>query len=214
MSKNRSSPLAGFRGVGAGVILTADGVVVTHVSNVTGVEHPTVVLEDGRRFEAEVLGTDAETELALLRIPAKGLPALRIADSADVRPGQWVLAIGNPFGVARGSEEHLSANLGVITACSRVRAAGFKYRGYVFLTDAQINPGSYGGALVDLDGLLVALNGRVVKNEDTGTEMAVAIPVNDVMPAVVRILKSARKGPATRPAATKPMSTRPDRPAP
>ena len=201
---------AGFRGVGAGVILAADGVIVTHTSNVTGVDEPIVMLDDGRRFKATVVGTDSETELAVLRIRAKGLPTLRIADSGKVRPGQWVLAIGNPFGMAREAEDDLSANLGVITAYSRVRAGGFKYRGYVFLTDAQINPGSYGGALVDLNGLLVALNGRIVMSEDTNTEMGVAIPVNDVLPAVVRILKRERQAttrpsrPSTRPATTQP----------
>jgi len=201
---------AGFRGVGAGVILTADGVIVTHTSNVTGVDEPMVLLDDGRRFKAAVIGTDSESELAVLRIQAKGLPTLRIADSAKVRPGQWVLAIGNPFGMAREAEDDLSANLGVITAYSQVRASGFKYRGYVFLTDAQINPGSYGGALVDLNGLLVALNGRIVKSKDTNTEMGVAIPVNDVLPAVVRILKQERQAttrpgrPSTRPATTQP----------
>jgi len=215
-----------FRGMGAGVILAADGVIVTHTSNIAGVDEPTVVLNDGRRFKAAVLGTDAETETALLRIPAAGLPIMRFADSARVRPGQWVLAIGNPFGMARETEDHLSANLGVITAYSQVSAAGFKYRGYVFLTDAQINPGSYGGALVDLNGLLVALNGRVVTSKDTKTQMGVAIPVNDVLPAVVRILKQEKQrkereqreqrerttsrpaAPRTRPVATQPATGR------
>jgi S1-C subfamily serine protease len=196
-----------FRGVGAGVILSADGVIVTHIGNVVGVEEPMVLLSDGRRLPATVVGTDSETELAVLRVSAAGLPTLRFADSAKVRPGQWVLAIGNPFDVAREADEELSANLGVITAYSQVRAAGFKYQGFVFLTDAQINPGSYGGALVDLNGLLVALNGRVVTSQDTNTQMAVAIPVNDVLPAVVRVLKNPATAPAT--AATRPATTRP-----
>ena len=196
---------AAFRGVGAGVILKADGVIVTHSSNVIGVEEPTVLLQDGRRLPATVVGTDSDTEIAVLRVKAAGLPTLRFADSAAVRPGQWVLAIGNPFDVAREAEEELSANLGVITAYSQVRASGFKYQGFVFLTDAQINPGAYGGALVDLDGLLVALNGRVVTSSDTKTQMGVAIPVNDVLPIVVKILKGAATAPATasRPAATR-----------
>lgn len=198
---------AAFRGVGAGIILTEDGVIVTHTSNIADVEDPLVILGDGRRFTAEVVGSDDETEIAVLRIAAKGLPALRFADSGKVRPGEWVLAIGNPFGLAREAEDHLSANLGVITSYSRVSASGFKYRGFVFLTDAQINPGSYGGALVNLDGLLVALNGRVVTSDDTKTQMGVAIPVNDVLPTVVRMLQRP-KPPTTRSAAARP-TTRP-----
>lgn len=199
---------AAFRGVGAGIILSSNGVIITHAFNVANVEEPTVVLDDGRRFKAEIVGTDTNTEIAVLRIEADDLPPLRFGDSSKVRSGQWVLAIGNPFGVAREAEEDLSANLGVITAYSRVPASGFKYRGFVFLTDAQINPGSYGGALVNLDGLLVALNGRVVTSKDTKTQMGVAIPVNDVLPVVIRILK-APKRPASRPVTTKPAATRP-----
>lgn len=199
---------AAFRGVGAGIILTADGTIVTHQLNVANVDEPTVVLADGRRLKAEILGTDNETEIAVIRVKAKGLPTLKFADSSRVRAGRWVLAIGNPFGLAREAEDDLSTNLGVITAYTRVPAGGFKYRGLVFLTDAQINPGSYGGALVDLDGNLVALNGRVITSKDTNTQMGVALPVNDVLPVVIRIIKKSKeRQPATTRPTTEPADT-------
>jgi S1-C subfamily serine protease len=202
---------AGFRGVGAGIVLRKDGLIVTHQQNVANVDEPIVVLNDGRRFKATVLGSDNDTEIAVVRIEGRDLPTLKFADSSRVRPGTWVLALGNPFGLAREVEDDLSANLGVITAYSQVPAKeGFRYRGLVFLTDAQINPGSYGGALVDLNGNLVALNGRVIISRDTNTQMGVALPVNDVVPVVIRIIEesSSPKAPSTQPAVERP-TTRP-----
>ena len=131
--------------LGSGVILTADGIIVSNFHVVQEASQIRVVLTDRREFDAEVLLADEETDLAVLRLKgASGLPALALRDSDEVEVGELVLAIGNPFGVGQ------TVSSGIVSGLARSNLGIGGGRGYFIQTDAAINPGNSGGALVDL----------------------------------------------------------------
>lgn len=156
------------RGTGSGFIIQPDGLVVTNHHVIVGADEIEVVLKDGRIFPAEVVGRDAYTDLALIRIaPESPLPALPMGDSDQLAVGQWVVAIGSPFGLEQ------SVTVGIVSAKGRVIGSG-PYDDFI-QTDAAINPGNSGGPLVDLSGSLVGINTAIVAE---GHGIGFAIPVN------------------------------------
>ena len=138
--------------LGSGVIVDASkGYVLTNHHVIVGADDVSVTLSDGRTLKAEFLGSDADTDIALIRIPAENLTALPIADSSALNVGDFVVAIGNPFGLSQ------TVTSGIVSAVGRSGIRGLGYQNFI-QTDASINPGNSGGALVDLRGQLVGIN--------------------------------------------------------
>jgi serine protease Do len=158
----------GQRGSGSGCIIQSDGYVVTNNHVIADADQIEVVLKDGRVYTAVVVGRDAFTDLAMLKVdPDEDLPAVPLGDSDQLAVGQWVMAVGSPFGLAQ------SVTVGIVSAKGRVIGSG-PYDDFI-QTDAAINPGNSGGPLVDLSGTLVGINTAIVA---TGHGIGFAIPVN------------------------------------
>lgn len=154
--------------LGSGFILDKDGFIVTNNHVIEGADEIQVKLKDGKEYPAEIIGKDASTDLALIKIKADGdLPVLPLGDSDAIEIGQWVLAIGSPFGL-----EH-TVTAGIISAKGRVIGAG-PYDDFL-QTDASINPGNSGGPLINMDGEVVGINTAIVAG---GDGIGFAIPVN------------------------------------
>ncbi len=156
--------------LGSGVIVGADGVVVTNHHVVAGATEITVVLSDRREFEAKVLGTDERSDLAVIKVATKGekLPTLPFGDSDSLDVGDLVLAIGNPFGFSQ------SVTSGIVSALSRSK--GPNDYGTFIQTDAAINPGNSGGALVNMSGQLVGINSWIASPTGSYVGIGFAIP--------------------------------------
>jgi serine protease Do len=170
------------RGVGSGFIVEADGYIVTNHHVVDGAKTVEVTLVDGRSFTARVVGSDAETDLALLKIEATGLPAIPLGSSAALRVAEPVMAIGNPFGL-----DH-TVTVGIISATGRYIGAG---RFDDFLqTDAAINPGNSGGPLINTRGEAVGINSAIASRSGGFQGVGFAIPVDLAKP----ILQQLRAG--------------------
>ncbi len=138
--------------LGSGVIVDAkQGLVLTNHHVIEGADDVSVTLADGRTLKATFRGSDADTDIALMQIPAQNLTALPIADSDRLRVGDFVVAVGNPFGVGQ------TVTSGIVSALGRNNLPGLGYQNFI-QTDASINPGNSGGALVDLNGQLVGIN--------------------------------------------------------
>lgn len=162
------------RSVGSGFVLRSDGLIVTNHHVVSDADTLTVTLDDGRRFTGRVIGSDHVTDLALVRIDAVGLPTLPLAPPDSIRAGEFVLAIGSPFGLQR------TATWGIISATDRVIAQNPRVS-YI-QTDAPINPGNSGGPLVDLEGRVVGVN-NAVATEAEGIGFAVPVEtLNRILP--------------------------------
>ena len=140
------------QGAGSGVILTEDGYIVTNNHVVEDADEMTVKLNDNREFKARIIGTDKSTDLALIKIEAKGLQAIKIGDSDKLKLGEWVLAIGNPFSLTS------TVTAGIVSAKARSLNATPGSIDSFIQTDAAINPGISGGALVNAQGELVGIN--------------------------------------------------------
>ncbi|MGY0557843.1 Do family serine endopeptidase [Lysobacter sp. A421] len=140
------------RSLGSGVIVdAARGLVLTNHHVIEGAEQVTVTLADGRTLEAEFVGSDPDTDVAVMKIPAQDLQQVALADSADLRVGDFVVAVGNPFGIGQ------TVTSGIVSAVGRSGLRGLGYQNFI-QTDASINPGNSGGALVNLRGELVGIN--------------------------------------------------------
>ena len=138
-------------GVGSGVIITRDGYLLTNDHVVDRAKEVKVTLTDGREFTSKVIGGDAKTDIAVVRVDADNLPVVPMADSSNVKVGDVVLAVGNPFGVGQTVTE------GIVSAMNRGDMGLEDYEDFI-QTDAAINPGNSGGALVDIDGRLIGIN--------------------------------------------------------
>ena len=166
------APARPQQSAGSGVIIDASrGFVLSNHHVVARADSVTVTLKDNRRFEAEVLGSDPGTDIALLRIEADGLTALPIGDSDALAVGDFVIAIGNPFGLGQ------TVTSGIVSALGR---SGINVEGYedFIQTDASINPGNSGGALVNLHGELVGINTAIIGPSGGNVGIGFAVPVN------------------------------------
>jgi len=161
--------------LGSGVLVRADGVVVTNNHVIEGADEITVILSDRREFEAEIVLADTRTDLAVLRIQPDGadLPAVEFGDSDGLQVGDLVLAIGNPFGVGQ------TVTSGIVSALARTRVGVADYRSFI-QTDAAINPGNSGGALVAMDGRLVGINTAIFSKSGGSLGIGFAVPSNMV----------------------------------
>ena len=171
------------RGSGAGVVIDADeGHVVTNHHVIADADEITVVLEDRRTFEAELIGSDAATDIALLRIDADDLQALPLGDSEELAVGDFVVAVGNPFELGH------TVTSGIVSALGR---GGFSRQGYedFIQTDAAINRGNSGGPLVDLDGRLVGINSSIITPSGANAGVGFAVPSNIVQVVTSQILE-------------------------
>lgn len=161
--------------LGSGVIVRADGVIVTNNHVIEGASEITVVLADRRQFAASIVGTDEKTDLAVLRVDTGGtaLPTLELRDSDDVEVGDLVLAIGNPFGVGQ------TVTSGIVSAVARTQVGISDYNFFI-QTDAAINPGNSGGALITMDGKLIGINTAIFSRTGGSHGIGFAIPSNMV----------------------------------
>ncbi|MCC7167320.1 MAG: trypsin-like peptidase domain-containing protein, partial [Rhodospirillales bacterium] len=159
------------RSLGSGVIVGAEGVIVTNHHVIKDSDEITVVLSDRREFEAQLVGSDERTDLAVLRIQTKGekLPALDWGDSDALEVGDLVLAIGNPFGVGQ------TVTSGIVSALARTTAGITDFQFFI-QTDAAINPGNSGGALITMDGKLVGINTAIYSRDGGSNGIGFAIP--------------------------------------
>lgn len=171
-----------FRGLGSGVIIDADnGYVVTNNHVIDGASEILVTLKDGEQFDAEVIGTDANSDIALLKIKdGKDLTEIEIGSSADLRVGDFVVAIGNPFGLGQ------TVTSGIVSALGR-SGLGIEEIENFIQTDAAINSGNSGGALVTLDGRLIGINTAILGPNGGNIGIGFAIP-SDMMEALVQQL--------------------------
>ncbi|MBT5072416.1 MAG: Do family serine endopeptidase [Kordiimonadaceae bacterium] len=163
------------RSLGSGVIVKAEGIIVTNHHVVDGADEITVSLSDRREFEAEVILMDESTDLAILKIEPSGVPlsVLEFSNSEDVEVGDLVLAIGNPFGVGQ------SVTSGIVSALARTQVGDDDYQFFI-QTDAAVNPGNSGGALVGMDGKLVGINTSIYSRSGGSNGIGFAIPVKMV----------------------------------
>lgn len=157
--------------LGSGVIVSADGYVLTNHHVINGADEIQVALRDGRETLAEVIGTDPESDLAVLRINLDDLPVIQLTDSADVAVGDVALAIGNPFGVGQ------TVTMGIISATGRNHLGLNAYEDFI-QTDAAINPGNSGGALVNPEGAMVGINTAIFSRSGGSQGIGFAIPAN------------------------------------
>ena len=165
---------------GSGVIISSDGYIVTNNHVVNGADELTVTLEDNREFNARIIGTDPTTDLALIKIDGKNLPTLPIGDSDKIRVGEWVIAVGNPFGFNN------TVTAGIISA--KARTLGQNGVESFIQTDAAINRGNSGGALVNTRGELIGINAMLYSETGSYSGYGFAIPTS-IMNKVVADLK-------------------------
>jgi serine protease Do len=160
-------------GLGSGVIVSRDGYIVTNHHVAGNADDLEVVLSTGERYPAELVGTDPKADIAIIRIEADNLPAIRLGDSNDLQVGQWVLAIGSPFALSQ------TVTQGIVSYMGRTGVGLADYENYI-QTDAAINPGNSGGALVNLRGELVGINTAIASRSGGYQGVGFAIPVNTV----------------------------------
>ena len=160
------------QGLGSGVIVNADGYVLTNNHVVEDSSDVEVFTQDRKKFRAKVIGTDPRTDIAVIKIEATGLPTLTLADSSKLKVGDVVFAIGQPFGIGE------TATMGIVSATGRgLGGAIERYEDFI-QTDAAINPGNSGGALVDIHGNLVGINTAIISGGGGNQGVGFAIPIN------------------------------------
>ncbi len=157
--------------LGSGVIVNEDGTILTNNHVVADADQLSVHLADGRRFDAVVVGADPRTEVAVIRIEASGLTPARLGNSDEVNVGQWVMAVGSPFGL----EQTVSA--GIVSAKGRANVGVTDYEDFL-QTDAAINPGNSGGPLVNLAGEVIGINTAIASDSGAYQGIGFAIPSN------------------------------------
>ena len=169
-------------GLGSGVIVAPEGYLLTNHHVVDGATEIEVQLADGRNTRAKVVGTDLETDIAVLKIELTNVPVLALGDVRALQVGDAVLAIGNPFNVGQ------TVTAGIVSALDRTQAGGSQFQNFI-QTDAAINPGNSGGALVDAAGNLVGINTAIFSRSGGSLGIGFAVPVDtarQVMEAIIR----------------------------
>ncbi len=175
------------RGTGSGVIISADGIIVTNNHVVQDATRISVTLQNGRELVGRVLGADAQSDLAVVKVDARDLPTATVADSDKVRVGEWVVAVGDPLGVGT------TVTAGIVSAIRKNEATG-KGTAYASLiqTDAAINPGNSGGALADIEGRLIGINSAIRSNTGGSVGIGYAIPSNTMREITAQLIEKGR----------------------
>jgi serine protease Do len=169
-------------GLGSGLIIRKDGYILTNNHVVEGADDLSVKLHDGRELTATVVGRDPATDLAVIKVKADGLPAAELGDSDQLRVGEWVLAVGDPFGL------NDTITSGIVSARGRANVHITQYEDFI-QTDAAINPGNSGGPLVDLDGHVVGINTAIASRNGGNMGVGFAIPINMVKSEMQTLVK-------------------------
>ena len=159
------------RGVGSGFVLTADGFIMTNAHVVDGADEVLVTLPDKREYKARIVGADARTDVAVVKIEASGLPAVKIGDTNRLKVGEWVMAIGSPFGLEN------SVTAGIVSAKQRDTGDFLPF----IQTDVAINPGNSGGPLINLRGEVVGINSQIYSRSGGFMGISFAIPIDEAM---------------------------------
>lgn len=178
-------------GLGSGVIIEPNGYILTNEHVIADAGQILVKLPDGRQFDAQLKGVDKRNDLAVIKINASGLSAAKLGDSDKLEIGEWVIAIGNPFGFAIENPEP-TVTVGVVSALHRsVPALGRKYRGYdgLIQTDAAINPGNSGGPLVNFNCEVVGINAAIISSSGGYQGIGFAIPSNKAKKVLSQLIK-------------------------
>ena len=170
-------------GMGSGVIVSAEGYILTNNHVVEGADEIEVVLNDGRRTTAKVIGTDPETDLAVLKVTLDRLPLITWGQSDSLQVGDQVLALGNPFGVGQ------TVTSGIVSALGRNQLGINTFENFI-QTDAAINPGNSGGALVDVNGHLMGINTAIYSRSGGNIGIGFAIPVSTARQVMESIIRS------------------------
>ena len=175
-------------GLGSGVIISTDGYIATNNHVIDGADTVTVSLNDGREFTAKVVGRDPQTDIAVIKVDAKDLPAVTFADTAKIEVGDRVLAIGNPFGIGE------TVTTGIVSAKGRNIGILAEVEGFedFIQTDAAINPGNSGGALVDVDGRLIGINTAILSRNGGFQGVGLAVPANMVSAVAESLVKTGK----------------------
>jgi serine protease Do len=173
------------RGSGSGFIVSPDGYIITNAHVVAMADEVTVRLTDRREFSAKVVGADTFTDIALIKIEAEGLPTVKIGDPNQLRPGEWVIAIGSPFGLEN------SATAGIVSATSR--AVGITSSPVPFIqTDVAVNPGNSGGPLFNMRGEVVGVNSMIFSRTGGYMGLSFAIPIDVATNVRDQLIKTGR----------------------
>lgn len=159
------------RGVGSGFILSADGFVMTNAHVVEGADEVLVTLTDQREFKAKIIGADKRTDVAVLKIEATGLPSVKIGDVSRLKVGEWVLAIGSPFGLEN------TVTAGIVSAMQRDTGDYLPF----IQTDVAVNPGNSGGPLINMRGEVVGINSQIYSRSGGSMGISFAIPINEAI---------------------------------
>ncbi|HEX7748107.1 MAG TPA: DegQ family serine endoprotease [Bordetella sp.] len=170
------------QGVGSGFFISSDGYVLTNYHVVDDATDIYVTLTDGREFKAKVVGSDKQTDVALLKIDAKDMATLPIGDSDKIKKGQWVLAIGSPFGLDS------TVTAGIISAINRDTGDYLPF----IQTDVAVNPGNSGGPLINLQGEVIGINSQIISRSGGFMGISLAIPIDDVMRVVDQLRASGK----------------------
>ena len=193
----RRAQFPAAQGMGSGFIVSPDGLVLTNAHVVQGASEVTVKLTDRREFRARVLGADPATDVAVLRIDAKGLPAVKFGDPARARVGDWVVAIGSPFGFEN------SVTAGIVSAKGR-SLPGDAYVPFI-QTDVAVNPGNSGGPLFNMAGEVIGINSQIYSRSGGYQGLSFAIPADVVQRVTNQIVASGRASHARLGVSAQPM---------
>jgi serine protease Do len=180
----QGGPRAPVRGAGSGFIVSADGYILTNTHVVANADEVTVRLTDRREFPAKVIGADERTDVAVIKINAANLPIVRLGDPSRLKAGQWVLAIGSPFGFEN------TATAGIISATSR-SVPGENYVPFI-QTDVPVNPGNSGGPLFNMAGEVIGINSQIFSRTGGFMGVSFAIPIDVARNVEEQLIKSGR----------------------
>ena len=172
------------RSLGSGFIVNPEGYIVTNNHVVDGATQIRVKMDDGRELPGKLVGRDPKTDLALLKVEASGLPVIPFGDSSELRVGEPVMAIGNPFGLEQ------TVTTGIVSATGRVIGQG-PYDDFI-QTDASINPGNSGGPLINSRGQVVGINNAIFSQSGGSVGIGFAIPINQVKPVVTQLASTGK----------------------
>jgi len=181
---DQQGPRQPVRGAGSGFIVSPDGYILTNTHVVANADQVTVRLTDRREFPAKVIGADERTDVAVIKINAANLPIVKLGDPARLKPGQWVLAIGSPFGFEN------SATAGIISATSR-SVPGENYVPFI-QTDVAVNPGNSGGPLFNLAGEVIGINSQIFSRTGGFMGVSFAIPIDVARNVEEQLVKTGR----------------------